>query len=72
MASLRIKRGTLAQLQAAAAANQLKQGEQYLVTDYGRVAVGLSVSSYRIEVRVYTQATAPTGALAGDIWIQTP
>lgn len=72
MPSLRIKRGTLAQLQAAAAANQLKQGEQYLVTDYDRVAVGLSVSTYRIEPRIYAQSTSPTDALAGDIWIETP
>lgn len=73
MPSLRIKRGTLAQLDAAATASGLKQGEQYLVTDYGgRVAIGLSASTYKIEPRIYTQSTSPTDAIAGDIWIETP
>lgn len=41
-----VKRGTRAQLNAAAAASGLKAGEPYLITDEGRLAVGLSVSTY--------------------------
>ena len=46
MSSLKIKRGTRAQLDAAAAADQLKEGEPYLITDEKRLAVGLSSNSY--------------------------
>ena len=44
--TLLVKRGTRAQLNAAAAASGLKAGEPYLITDEGRLAVGLSVSTY--------------------------
>lgn len=40
MPSVRIKRGTRAQIASAAAANGLKQGELYHVTDESRVDVG--------------------------------
>ena len=43
MSSLKIKRGSYAQLVAAAAADQLKEGEPYLITDQGRIAVGTSI-----------------------------
>jgi hypothetical protein len=46
MSSVRIKRGTRAQIEAAKAASQLKQGESYLITDEGRVAVGTAVNAY--------------------------
>lgn len=46
MAQLRVKRGTRAQLDAAAAASQLREGEPYLITDEGRFAVGLSATTY--------------------------
>lgn len=41
-----IKRGTRAQLDTAATNTQLMAGEQYLITDESRVAVGLSTSTY--------------------------
>lgn len=47
MPSVKVKRGTRAQLNAAAAANQLNQGEPYLITDEDRFAIGLSASSYK-------------------------
>lgn len=47
MPSLRIKRGTRAQLDAAAAADQLLAGEQYLITGEERLAVGVSSGRYR-------------------------
>jgi len=46
MATLRVKRGTRAQLNAAAAADWLSQGEPYLITDEGRLAVGTGSDSY--------------------------
>ena len=46
MSSIRVKRGTRAQLDAAAAAGRLKEGEPYLITDEKRLAVGLSSNSY--------------------------
>lgn len=38
---------TRAQLNAAASASQLRQGEPYLITDEGRIALGLSASTYQ-------------------------
>lgn len=58
MPSIYIKRGTRAQLDAAAAAGQLAAGELYLITDEARLAVGLSASSY--------QALAKESEFAGD------
>ena len=48
MSSLKIKRGSYAQLVAAAAADQLKEGEPYLITDQGRIAVGTSTSTFEV------------------------
>lgn len=45
MPSVRIKRGTRAQISSAAAANGLKQGELYHVTDENRVELGTGVNS---------------------------
>jgi hypothetical protein len=46
MPSLRHKRGSLAQINAAAAANGLRQGEVYLVTDQNRLTVGTAVNAH--------------------------
>lgn len=72
MPTVLIKRGTLAQVQAAAAASQLQPGEQYLITDKARIAFATAVNVFRVEPRIYTQSTSPTDAIAGDIWIETP
>ena len=48
MSSLKIKRGSYAQLVAAAAANQLKEGEPYLISDQGRIAIGTSTSTFEV------------------------
>jgi PHD/YefM family antitoxin component YafN of YafNO toxin-antitoxin module len=45
---IRIKRGTRAQLDAAAGTNALNEAEPYLITDEGRVAVGLNASTYAV------------------------
>lgn len=48
MPKVLVKRGTRAQLDAAAAANQLSQGEPYLITDENKIAVGNNVNSYTV------------------------
>ena len=47
MAQIRIKSGTRAQLNAAAAANQLIAREPYFITDESRFAVGTATNSYQ-------------------------
>jgi len=47
MPTIRIKRGTRAQIDAAAAASQLLAGQPYLITDESRLAVGTSLSTYQ-------------------------
>lgn len=46
MPSIRHRRGTRAQIDAAAGANSLKQGEVYLITDEDRLTVGTSVAAH--------------------------
>lgn len=56
MAVIRAKRGTRAQLNAAAASGLLLSGEPYLITDEGIIAIGTGASSY-------TECVKPGGAL---------
>jgi hypothetical protein len=51
MPSLRHKRGTRAQIDAAAAANQLQAGEVYLITDENRLTVGTGVNTHHAVAR---------------------
>ena len=44
--TIQIKRGTRAQIEAAKAAGQLRDGEPYLITDENRIAVGVNSSGY--------------------------
>lgn len=44
--TIQIKRGTRAQIEAAKAAGQLRDGEPYLIIDENRIAVGVSSSGY--------------------------
>jgi hypothetical protein len=46
MPSVQQKRGTRAQINTAATASGLKQGEVYLITDEARLAVGTAVNTY--------------------------
>jgi hypothetical protein len=46
MPSLTHKRGTLAQINAAASANQLRNGEVYLITDEARLTVGTAANAH--------------------------
>lgn len=66
MAAIRFKRGTRAQLNTAAAASGLAQGEPYLITDESRVAVGTAASAFKAFVREDDAIVAPqTHAAAG-------
>ena len=60
MPSLSHKRGTRAQVDAAAAANALRVGEVYLITDEARLTVGTSASTH--------QPAAKQGEGGGDPW----
>lgn len=46
MPSLKIKRGTKSQIEAAASSGLLNIGEPYLITDENRIAVGISTTNY--------------------------
>lgn len=46
MSSIRIKRGTRAQIEAAAAEDGLRLGEPYLMTDEDRVVVGTGTGAF--------------------------
>ena len=63
MPSLAHKRGTRAQINAAAVANGLKAGEVYLISDEARLTVGTAVNTH--------QAMAKQGEGSGDPWTWT-
>lgn len=46
---IKIKRGTLAQLDAAALAGQLNVGEPYFISDEDKIAIGTSASTYELQ-----------------------
>jgi len=46
MATIKVKRGTRSQINTAASASGLNQGELYLITDEDVLAVGISTSTY--------------------------
>lgn len=60
---VKVKRGTKSQLDAAAAAGALELGEPYLITDQGRLAVGLGQSSYSAMAK--QSETGNTDSIAG-------
>ena len=64
MPSIRIKRGTRAQLDAAAAASGLKVGEPYLITDEDRFAMGLSTTTYEVYAKS-SEVVAGSGDVVG-------
>ena len=60
MSQIKIKRGTRAQLDAAASGAGLIQGEPYLITDEDRLAVGLTTTTYE----EFVKPTDPISDLA--------
>jgi hypothetical protein len=81
MPTVRIKRGTRAQLNAAASSSSLLSGELYLITDENRLAVGTSSSTYQAAAKsgevveyfgnVISSPTQPVDAGDGILWINT-
>ena len=67
MSSLKIKRGSYAQLAAAATADQLKEGEPYLITDQGRIAVGTSTSTFEVFAKLSEVAQNTFATLQQEI-----
>ena len=65
--TIQIKRGTRAQLNAAASANGLQMGEPYLITDEGRLAVGLSPTTYAEQVGLTASQTLTNKTLTDPV-----
>jgi len=63
MVTIKIKRATRDQLNSAASAGNLVQGEPYLITDEDRLAIGLSASSYEDYAK---ESEIPTGGGSYD------
>ncbi|MDD5330207.1 MAG: hypothetical protein PHX38_09395 [Sulfuricella sp.] len=60
MTRIKFKRGTRAQLDAAAAASGLDAGEPYFITDEGRLAIGLSAGTYEVFAKVSEASGYPS------------
>lgn len=72
--TIQIKRGTRAQIEAAAASDQLRDGEPYLITDEQRLGVGTGSNAYSSfakleELEDEKVAVSPDGT-PGYIWGQ--
>jgi hypothetical protein len=73
MAIIQFKRGTRAQIDTAAGASQLRIAEPYLLTDEGRMALGLAANSYAdltmrgVDLPVCWPIRTATPKVAGDI-----
>lgn len=63
MPVLKIKRGTRAQLNAAVSGNLLNQGEPYIITDEGRIAVGTGSNTYE----AFAKQSEVSGSLDPDL-----
>lgn len=75
MAKVLVKRGTRAQLNTAAAASGLNQGEIYLITDEDKIAIGLSANTYQTYVKgdiaISVVSTLPGTPNANTLYIVT-
>lgn len=87
MPSLKVKRGTKSQIDAAASSGSLNAGEPYLITDEGRIAIGTSataysqsvmtsdigttVQAYDADLTTWAGKTAPSGTVVGTTDSQT-
>jgi hypothetical protein len=73
MAVIRFKRGTRAQIDSAASAGQLSEAEPYLLTDEGRMALGLSATSYadymirNVDLPICYPKLSATPKIVGDV-----
>lgn len=74
MLTITIKRGTRAEINAAAAAGQLVVGEPYLITDEGRIAIGTGTHSYQAMAKQGEGGTGGGGTPVPDVrtWLAQP
>ncbi|MEJ5127609.1 hypothetical protein WH367_16330 [Comamonas sp. MYb21] len=76
MTAIKMKRGSRAQIEAAASVGGLAAGEPYLVTDKEAIAVGTGAGSFSQMIagsgvgKVTLSATEPAAPKFGDVWIQ--
>jgi hypothetical protein len=63
MATIKVKRGSRSQINTAASASGLNQGELYLITDEDVLAVGTAVGSY-------TDVNSSSGGGSGSSYIE--
>lgn len=72
-----LPRGTRAALDAKATAGTIVVGQPYLITDEGRIALGLTTNTYETYakesevVSISVGTTAPSSPATGDLWVDT-
>lgn len=70
--TIQIKRGTRAQIEAAKAAGQLRDGEPYLIIDENRLAVGVNSNGYssfvKTEELVDEKVAITQHGIPGYLW----
>lgn len=73
----RFPRGTRAALNAKATGGTIVVGQPYLITDEGRIAVGLTTSTYEVYAKesevvpISVGTSAPSSPATGDLWVDT-
>lgn len=76
MADILHKRGLLSAFVALAAANGLKPGQIYVITDTKQLAMAVTTSTYHLYTRggeqgVTVSDTAPSTPYEGQLWFDT-
>jgi len=64
---IRIKRGTISQINAAVTANGLLAGEMFLITDQNRIGIGLTTNTYEVYAKVSEASGGSGGAVNGGL-----
>lgn len=76
MPDIRHKRGLMSAFVALAAANGLKPGQIYVITDTKQLALAVTSSTYDLYIRggeqgVTVSDTAPSTPYEGQLWFDT-
>ena len=72
MPSYRHKRGTRAQIDSAAAANGLRVGELYLISDEARLTIGTATNAHQPAAKQGEGGGAGLGGLGGVVTVMVP
>lgn len=73
----KLPRGTRAALDAKALAGTIVVGQPYLITDEGRIALGLTTGTYEVYAKesevvpISVGTSAPASPSTGDLWVDT-